>query len=106
VLTADRDHGVEGVGLDRILEAVDRLLTDRLEARGAEDRPAERENPADGPHIELHVVAFGQPLESAHDSDRLVARGDRRAGNGANHGVEARAVAAGCQHSDPHPPAP
>ncbi len=102
VLAADRDHGVEPVAVEGVDDRLDRVLGQRLEARRPQDRPAEREDARDRPLVELHVVALGEPAVAAHDPDRLVAAGDGRARDPADHGVQPRAVAAGGEHPDPH----
>src|SRR5215203_496162 len=102
VLAADRDDGVKPLLLEGGGDFAHRALADRLEARGAEDRPALVEDPGDPEHIQRHVVVLGEPLVAAADPDRLVALLDRRAGDGADRGVEAGTVSSCGQDSDAH----
>jgi hypothetical protein len=103
VLAADRYHRVQSLLLEGSGDLLDRIFSNRLVARGAEDRPALVEDPGHLGHAERHVVALGEAAIAAPDPDGFVALLHRRAGDGADHRVQPRAVPACGQDSDSHP---
>ena len=102
VHAADDDHAVEVESLDvghDLLRAFGR--EERIGARGAQDRPAARQNAADRLDIERHRQAVHQSAPAAHDADAFeVMDGDARAHDGAQDGIQAGAVAAAGQDAD------
>ena len=75
----------------------------RVGARGAEDRAAARQDPADGVQVQRHGVALEHAPPAVAEPDELVAvLADALADDGPDDGVEARAVAAAGQDADAH----
>src|SRR5436190_1712257 len=93
VLAADRRDGADAVLGDGRLDPLDALgLTVGIEARGREDRAAEREDPRHGPHVQRLVAPLGEALVPAPDPGHLVAAVEAATRYRADDGVEPRAV--------------
>ena len=104
VFATDRDECVDSelgeIGLDALDAALD---LDGVGARGAEDRPSPREDPADRRHIERHGDALERTLPSVAEADEFIAvLLGALADDRADDGIEAGAVAAAGEDSDSH----
>ena len=104
VLAADRDQRVDAelvqVRRDPLDAAVD---LERVGARRAEDRAAARQDAAHLGDAERHGDVLERAPPAVAEADELVAvDADALADDGADHRVQAGAVAAAGQHSDAH----
>ena len=101
VLAADRDERVEL--LEGLLDAFDAALElVRVRARRADDRAALGQDPRDLVAAERLQVAVDHPAPAVQDADRLVAVLPEPPADGPDHRVQPGAVAAACEHADPH----
>ena len=103
VLAADRDQRVEPQLLERRLHALEPvLLLEDVGPRRAEDRPAAMQDPARSTRcVRSHRVGGQHSCPAVAEADELVpVVVDPLAHDGADHGVEAGAVAAAGQQSD------
>ena len=74
VLAADRDERVEPARLEVREHALDAALElVRVRARGAEDRPAARQDPGDLARAERLKLPLDEPAPALADADHLVA---------------------------------
>jgi hypothetical protein len=104
VLAADRDQRVEVEPRERLADPVGPVVTlERVRARGAEDRPAARQDPARRLDRQLVVGALERAAPAvAEADDRVAVVVDPLAHDRADRRVQPRAVAAACQHSNSH----
>src|SRR5215207_1530251 len=104
VLAADRDQAVDSVVLQVLGDPLrTAILFERIGPRGAEDRPAARQDAADLGDAELPAVPLERSPPAVPVADELVAillhslPHDR-----SDHGVQPRAVAASGENAYPH----
>ena len=100
VLAADRDERVDLLecrpdGVDAAVELV------RVRARGADDRAAARQDPGDLRAAERLEELLDHAAPALADADHLVAVRPRAPRDGADDRVQAGAVAAAGEYSDP-----
>ncbi len=102
---ADGDQPVDVQALQVALEHRRPVVAlEGVGARGAEDRPAAREDPPRRLDRELEVLVLERPAPAVAEANQRVAVVvDALAHDGADRRVEPRAVAAAGQDSDPHP---
>ena len=83
------------------------VLAHRVDARAAEDRPAAGQDAADRRRGRARAIAASRrPRPSVLDADERVAGAGARPDHGADHGVQAGAVAAAGEDRETHAPHP
>ena len=105
VLAPDRDERVDAVLLQRAAHGVGSVpaLGERIGARGAEDRAAAREDAGGAGEGELVTVVAEHPGPAVAKAEEAVLRRVQAgAHDGADHGVEAGAVASAGEEADAH----
>ncbi len=104
VLAAYRDQRVDAVVVQRGRDLVEAVVDlERVGARRAEDRAAARQDAAHLGHAERHRDVLERALPAVPEPDELVAvDADALADDGADHRVQAGAVAPAGQHTDSH----
>src|SRR6185437_8404262 len=104
VLAADRDQAVDVKALHRLLDALEAVLAlERIGARGAEDGAAARQDPTRGLDRELRVGVLERTAPAvAEADDRVAVAIDPLADDRPDHRIQARAVTAPRENSDPH----
>src|SRR5207248_8981814 len=103
VLAADRHERVELCALEVRQHRLGAALElEGIRARGAEDRPAPRQQPGDLARPERLELPVDEPAPALADADHLVPARERAPRDRANHRVQAGTIPATREHADLH----